>query len=90
MYAFIKGLLFRKTSQKCKTLFYKYFPEALLALKVSKTFICLLAFILACFSKFLKLFFACLLLFLLAFKVSKTFLCLLAFVLACLEVYKTS
>ena len=44
-----KVLFFRKTSQKCKTLFYKYFPEALLALKVSKTFLCLLAFILACF-----------------------------------------
>ena len=46
-------LLFRKTSQTCKTLFYKYFPEALLCfacfctclfLKVYKTFnTCLLA-----------------------------------------------
>ena len=44
-----KVLFFRTTSKKCKTLFYKFLPEALLALKVSKTFLCLLAFILACF-----------------------------------------
>ena len=50
MYAFIKGFVFsEKHLKNVKLSFYKYFPEALLALKVSKTFLCLLAFILACF-----------------------------------------
>ena len=49
MYAFIKGFAFPENVSKCKTSFYNYFPEAFLALKVSKTFLCLLAFILACF-----------------------------------------
>ena len=39
MYALENVFLFRKTSQNCKTFFYNYFPEALLAyFKVSKTF----------------------------------------------------
>ena len=60
---------------------------ALLAFKVSKTFLGLLAFVLACFLKVSKTF-LCLLAFVLAcfLKVSKTFLCLLAFVL--LKAYK--
>ena len=61
-------LLFRKTPQNCKTFVYNIFQKlyfALLALKVSKTFLCLLA----CFC-------TCLLL-----KVYKTFTTCLSFVL---------
>ena len=49
MYDFIKGFAFPENVSKCKTPFYNYFPEAFLALKVFKHFLCLLAFVLACF-----------------------------------------
>ena len=80
---FIKGFLFLKTSQNCKTLFYKIFSRSLacllcfallcFALKVSKTFLKSLA--VKVYKTFLKS---------LALKVYKTFLKSLA-----LKFYKT-
>ena len=72
MYALQNILLFRKTSQNCKTLFYNYFPKALLAyLKLLKLSV------LACF---------CTCLLLKVYKTFNT--CLLAFLFFSLKAYK--
>ena len=55
MYAFIKGFAFPENKSKLSNFLLQYFSEALLAyfallaLQVSKTFLGLLAFVLACF-----------------------------------------
>ena len=73
-----------KHLKNVKLCFTIIFQKLFFAFQVSKTFLCLLAFVLSCFQKFIKLLLLACALFCFSLKAYKTL------ILACLEVYKTS